>query len=91
MALAAGMVPVLHGDAVFDDVQGCTILSGDIVVEKLAISLRPQHVAFLTDVPGIFDRCPKIPGAKVGTLAAPALYVVLPLVSPPPAPDVVHH
>lgn len=26
--LAAGLVPVLHGDAVLDQTQGCTILSG---------------------------------------------------------------
>ena len=51
-ALAAGMVPVLHGDAV-DDVQlGCTILSGDTIVRRLAEILHPQHVVFLTNVPG---------------------------------------
>lgn len=56
--LNAGLIPVLHGDAVFDSFQGCTILSGDVVLRKLAQELRPTHSVFLTDVPGVFDRPP---------------------------------
>lgn len=33
--LERGMVPVLHGDAVFDDVQGSAILSGDVILQEL--------------------------------------------------------
>ena len=45
--LAAGLVPVLHGDAVMDEALGCTILSGDLVITRLCERLRPPVVAFL--------------------------------------------
>ncbi|KAH9315190.1 hypothetical protein KI387_023817, partial [Taxus chinensis] len=54
----SGFIPVLHGDAVFDSFQGCTILSGDVIIRQLAQELKPQYVVFLTDVPGVFDRPP---------------------------------
>lgn len=54
----SGFIPVLHGDAVFDSAQGCTILSGDVIIRQLAQELMPQYVVFLTDVPGVFDRPP---------------------------------
>lgn len=56
--LDSGLIPVLHGDAVFDSALGCTILSGDVVLRKLAQDLKPLHAVFLTDVPGVFDRPP---------------------------------
>ena len=31
--LQEGFVPVLHGDCVLDDAQGCAILSGDKIIE----------------------------------------------------------
>lgn len=45
--LAAGLVPVLHGDAVLDEVQGCSILSGDVIISSLCRAFRPPVVAFL--------------------------------------------
>ncbi|MCO5605837.1 hypothetical protein L7F22_060021 [Adiantum nelumboides] len=45
--LDCGLIPVLHGDAVFDSAQGCTILSGDVVLRKLAQDLKPLHTVFL--------------------------------------------
>lgn len=45
--LAAGLVPVLHGDAVLDAELGCTILSGDLIVTRLCERFRPPVVAFL--------------------------------------------
>ncbi|MQL87409.1 hypothetical protein Taro_019943 [Colocasia esculenta] len=62
-ALNAGFVPVLHGDAVLDNVQGCTILSGDVIIRHLAQQLRPEYVVFLTDVLGVYDRPPTDPDA----------------------------
>ncbi|PIA62907.1 hypothetical protein AQUCO_00200724v1 [Aquilegia coerulea] len=59
----SGFVPVLHGDAVLDDLQGCTILSGDVIIRHLAELLKPQYVVFLTDVYGVYDRPPTDPGA----------------------------
>lgn len=45
--LSAGLVPVLHGDAVLDEELGCTILSGDVLVTRLCHAFRPPVVAFL--------------------------------------------
>ncbi|XP_057947997.1 isopentenyl phosphate kinase [Malania oleifera] len=62
-AITAGFVPVLHGDAVLDDSQGCTILSGDVIISHLAEQLKPEYVVFLTDVLGVYDRPPTQPDA----------------------------
>ncbi|CAA7404214.1 unnamed protein product [Spirodela intermedia] len=61
--LNAGLVPVLHGDAVLDNQQGCTILSGDVIIRHLTQQLRPEYVVFLTDVLGVYDRPPANPKA----------------------------
>ncbi|XVF43177.1 hypothetical protein PTKIN_Ptkin02bG0019500 [Pterospermum kingtungense] len=62
-AIDSGFIPVLHGDAVFDDSLGCTILSGDVIIRRLAEHLRPEYVVFLTDVLGVYDRPPTDPNA----------------------------
>ena len=51
--LDAGLVPVLHGDAVLDRQQGSAIVSGDMILDSLCASLRPSAAVFLTDVPGV--------------------------------------
>jgi isopentenyl phosphate kinase len=43
----SGFVPVLHGDAVLDNILGCTILSGDVIIRHLADHLKPEYVVFL--------------------------------------------
>ncbi|XP_019106055.1 isopentenyl phosphate kinase isoform X2 [Beta vulgaris subsp. vulgaris] len=62
-SIDSGFIPVLHGDAVFDHSQGCTILSGDVMIRHLAEHLKPEYVVFLTDVFGVYDRPPSEPGA----------------------------
>ncbi|KAL4184464.1 hypothetical protein AMTRI_Chr10g225740 [Amborella trichopoda] len=68
-AIDSGLIPVLHGDVVLDNsqyglfVQGCTILSGDVIIRYLAQQLRPHYVVFLTDVLGVYDRPPSDPNA----------------------------
>ncbi|XP_021807384.1 uncharacterized protein LOC110751257 isoform X1 [Prunus avium] len=62
-AIESGLVPVLHGDAVLDDLLDCTILSGDVIISNLAAHLKPEYVVFLTDVPGVYDRPPSEPNA----------------------------
>ncbi|KAI8375972.1 Aspartate/glutamate/uridylate kinase [Radiomyces spectabilis] len=59
--LQAGFVPLLHGDAVFDRVLGCTILSGDVIMQQLGV-LLPNVIRciFITDVQGIYDTDPKL-------------------------------
>jgi isopentenyl phosphate kinase len=43
-ALAAGLVPVVYGDVIFDTVRGGTILSTEDLFEHLARELRPQRI-----------------------------------------------
>lgn len=61
--LRSGLLPVLHGDAVLDEEQGCAVLSGDALVVTLCEALRPERAVFLTDVAGVYDRPPERPGA----------------------------
>ena len=63
--LRAGLMPVMHGDSVVDEVDGCGILSGDALLEVLCRALRPKLAVFLTDVPGVFSRPPSEPGAEL--------------------------
>ncbi|CAK9216981.1 unnamed protein product [Sphagnum troendelagicum] len=59
----AGFIPVVHGDGVLDSAEGCSILSGDLIVRQLAKGLKPSFVVFLTNVPGVFDQPPSEPNA----------------------------
>jgi len=43
-ALAAGLVPVIYGDVIFDTVRGGTILSTEDLFEYLARELNPQRI-----------------------------------------------
>ena len=58
-ALSAGLVPVLHGDAVVDSHSGVAILSGDALVVALCERLTATRAVFVTDVDGVFDRPPR--------------------------------
>tara|TARA_B110001452_G_scaffold47374_1_gene36217 strand:- start:2734 stop:3699 length:966 start_codon:yes stop_codon:yes gene_type:complete len=64
-AWGAGLLPVLHGDAVHDEHQGCAVLSGDEIMVELARCMRPGLCIFLTDVAGVYDRPPEQPGATL--------------------------
>lgn len=75
--LRAGLVPVLHGDAVLDHELGCTILSGDVLVRRLAEALTPACVVFLTNVAGIYDSPPDASPGAGGTGPAPQLIEVI--------------
>lgn len=56
--LENGQVPVLFGDIVLDIKQGCSVLSGDVIVPYLAKKLAANKVIYLTDVDGVFDTDP---------------------------------
>jgi isopentenyl phosphate kinase len=43
-ALSAGLVPVVYGDVIFDNVLGGTILSTEDLFEELAQKLKPQRI-----------------------------------------------
>ena len=59
-ALTFGMVPILYGDAVFDDKLGFTILSGDQIAATLAVKLKAERIIMGVDVDGLYDSDPKI-------------------------------
>lgn len=59
------LVPVVHGDAVLDEVQGCAIVSGDIWMVELCQEFRARSAVFITDVDGVFTKPPSEPGAKL--------------------------
>ena len=58
MILANNLVPVTHGDVVFDEELGCSVASSDTIVQHLSNIFRPSHVVFVTDVDGIYDKDP---------------------------------
>jgi isopentenyl phosphate kinase len=53
--LAAGFVPVLHGDVVAHEGSGATVLSGDELVAELARGLSADRVGLCSTVPGVLD------------------------------------
>lgn len=57
-ALAAGLVPVTHGDVLVDEDDGFAVVSGDAFMVELARKLEPDRAIFVTDVDGIYDRDP---------------------------------
>jgi isopentenyl phosphate kinase len=76
-ALAAGLVPVVYGDVVFDEVRGGTILSTEDLFEHLARQLRPQRIllaglegAVWADFPARQERVEKITPASFNEVKA---------------------
>lgn len=67
--LGAGLVPVLHGDAVLDEELGCTILSGDVMVTRLCQAFRPPVVAFLVRLLSLRAGCLACVGLGPGCVA----------------------
>jgi len=61
----SGIIPVIHGDCVFDSEQACSILSGDLILETLATELQVKQVVFLSDVAGILTAPPSKPNSAL--------------------------
>lgn len=57
--LRLGLIPVLFGDGVYDEKQGCSILSGDITMAYLSKQLKATKIIFLSDVDGVYTADPK--------------------------------
>jgi len=53
--LAAGFVPVVHGDVIAHAGEGVTVLSGDEIVTSLAESLGASRVGLCSTVRGVLD------------------------------------
>jgi isopentenyl phosphate kinase len=58
LALQAGLVPVVHGDVLFDLAWGGTILSTEDLFEYLARALRPQRIGLAGIEAGVWEDFP---------------------------------
>jgi len=59
-AVKVGAIPLLHGDMVFDATWGLSVLSGDILIAKLAEFFSVKKIFFASDVDGIFSKDPHL-------------------------------
>jgi len=57
-ALDEGLLPIVHGDVAFDDVQGCTIISTEQIFAYLAAFLSPDRIVLVGTVDGVFTGDP---------------------------------
>lgn len=57
-ALSAGLLPVVHGDVVFDGIRGGTILSTEDLFVHIARHLHPQHVLLAGREDGVWADFP---------------------------------
>ena len=55
-----GIMPVLYGDAVIDKSRGFSILSGDQLAVRLAVSMGANRLIFGVDVDGVYTSNPKL-------------------------------
>jgi isopentenyl phosphate kinase len=58
-ALADGLLPVLHGDVVFDEVRGGTILSTEDLFAHLARQLHPERILLAGLEAGVWEDFPR--------------------------------
>ena len=58
--LSLGMVPLIGGDMMYDTSMGFSVCSGDQLAVVLSRVLRANQLLFATDVPGVFDKDPKL-------------------------------
>jgi isopentenyl phosphate kinase len=59
MALAAGIIPVIHGDTVFDEVRGGTILSTEDLFMHLTRALHPERILLAGLEGGVWESFPE--------------------------------
>jgi len=58
-ALGLGILPVSHGDILFDTKKGFSILSADRLAFLIGVRFKASRVLFGSDVNGVFTRDPK--------------------------------
>ncbi|OLD08747.1 MAG: hypothetical protein AUI95_02605 [Crenarchaeota archaeon 13_1_40CM_3_52_4] len=58
-ALRLGLIPLIHGDIVFDEARGCGIVSADRIASLLGEKIGIPRVLFGCDVDGLYDGNPK--------------------------------
>lgn len=58
-SLKAGLWPLMHGDLVFDQSRGMSVLSGDRIASMLGPRLNASRVLLGCDVDGVYSASPK--------------------------------
>lgn len=58
--LEIGLIPVLYGVPAYDEVQKCSILSGDQIAPYLAVELNANKIIHATNIDGVFTLNSKI-------------------------------
>jgi len=58
-ALQVGLIPLLHGDLVFDESRGIGVLSGDRIASLVGNKLGASRVLLGSDVDGVYTQNPK--------------------------------
>ena len=57
--LSKGFIPVIYGDVVLDSELEICVISGDQLIQYLAVNLNPDKVILGTDVDGVYNKNPK--------------------------------
>jgi isopentenyl phosphate kinase len=57
--LKKGFIPVIYGDVVLDSQLEICVISGDQLIQYLAMNLNPTQVILGTDVDGVYNKNPK--------------------------------
>lgn len=57
--LSKGFIPVIYGDVVLDSELEICVISGDQLIQYLAVNLHPDKVILGTDVDGVYNKNPK--------------------------------
>lgn len=65
LSFKIGLIPLLHGDVVFDYEDGFSIISGDQVAVRLALEFKACKVIFVVDVDGVYDGDPRSEGSSL--------------------------
>jgi isopentenyl phosphate kinase len=58
--LSLGMIPVLYGVPAVDTIQGCSILSGDVIAAHVASALGIRLLIHATQTDGVFEADPTL-------------------------------
>ena len=58
-ALEHGLIPVIHGDVIFDSIRGGTILSTEDLFDHLARHLKPERILLAGQESGVWADYPK--------------------------------
>ena len=59
-ALSKGLIPVTHGDVVFDETRGATIASTEAIFSYLTETIKPTRILLTGLSPGVYNRSGKI-------------------------------